>query len=158
MKNRKAVLLQAASAKSEKTVVAKSDASSVPSSVSSPQGKIINATGVTWPLENPTVRSVNGKVWGVQLTGKDGESVRVVREGTVMYTGVYRGFGEVVFVQSQTGLIYSYTGLGNVTAKKGDYVILGDEIGKTARTGDSSIKFMVFQNGMPIDPLKAPRG
>lgn len=139
------------SSKSEKAVVTKSDSSAS-------QGKIINATGVTWPLENPTVRNVNGKVWGVQLTGKDGESVRVVREGTVMYTGVYRGFGEVVFVQSQAGLIYSYTGLGNVTTKKGDYVSLGDEIGKTARSGDSSIKFMVFQNGMPIDPLKAPRG
>ena len=144
--------------KSEKTVVAKSDALPTPSTLSTHQGKVINATGVTWPLEKPTVRSVSGKVGGVQLTGKDGESVRVVREGTVMYTGVYRGFGEVVFVQSKTGLIYSYTGLGSVTAKKGDYVVLGDEIGKTARSGDSSIKFMVFQNGMPIDPLKAPRG
>lgn len=143
------------SSKSEKTVVAQSDSREVSPA---PKGKIINATGVTWPLENPTVRNVNGKVWGVQLTGKDGESVRVVREGTVMYTGVYRGFGEVVFVQSQAGLIYSYTGLGSVTTKKGDYVSLGDEIGKTSRSGDSSIKFMVFQNGMPIDPLKAPRG
>ncbi|MCI6721402.1 peptidoglycan DD-metalloendopeptidase family protein, partial [Treponema porcinum] len=76
----------------------------------------------------------------------------------VMYTGVYRGFGEVVFVQSKTGLIYSYTGLKKVSAKKGDYVLSGDVLGKTGKGSEASIKFMVFQNGMPVDPVKAPRG
>lgn len=41
-----------------------------------------------------------------------------VREGTVMYTGIYRGFGEVIFIQSKTGLIYSYSGLNKVSVKK----------------------------------------
>ena len=114
-------------------------------------------SAISWPLSNPTVKKVNGKVSGVLLTGKANEKVTAVREGTVMYTGVYRGFGEVVFVQSKTGLIYSYSGLGKVTCKKGDYVVNGTELGTTSKD-DSSIKFMVFQNGMPIDPYKAPRG
>lgn len=117
-----------------------------------------NIQGVTWPLSNPTVKNINGKVSGVLLTGKDNEAVKAVREGTVMYTGTYRGFGEVVFVQSKTGLIYSYSGLNKVTAKKGDYVVAGAELGKTGHGGDAGIKFMVFQNGSPIDPAKAPRG
>ena len=75
-----------------------------------------------------------------------------------MYTGVYRGFGEVIFVQSKTGLIYSYSGLESVSAKKGDYVVSGTELGKTGRGNEANIKFMVFQNGKPIDPAKAPRG
>ncbi|MCR5401711.1 MAG: LysM peptidoglycan-binding domain-containing protein [Treponema sp.] len=111
-----------------------------------------------WPLSNPAVKKVNGKVSGVLLTGKSLEPVCAVREGTVMYTGVYRGFGEVVFVQSKTGLIYSYTGLGSVSCKKGEYVKAGDEIGRTGKGNDTSIKFMVFQNGMPVNPEKAPRG
>ena len=114
--------------------------------------------GITWPLANPVIKKINGKVSGVELTGADNEAVKVVREGTIMYTGIYRGFGEVVFVQSKTGLIYSYSGLGKVSAKKGDYVVAGTEIGKTGKGNDASIKFMVFQNGMPIDPSKAPRG
>ncbi len=116
-----------------------------------------SSSSVSWPLSNPSVKKVNGKVSGVLLTGKEAEPVTCVREGTVMYTGVYRGFGEVVFVQSKTGLIYSYTGLGKVTCRKGDYVTFGSELGRTGKS-DSSIKFMVFQNGMPIDPYKAPRG
>lgn len=115
-------------------------------------------SGVTWPLANPSVRNISGKVSGVQLTGRGNEAVKCIREGTVMYTGVYRGFGDVVFIQSKTGLIYSYTGLGSVKAKKGDYVLAGTEIGRTGKGSESSIKFMVFQNGKPVDPVKAPRG
>lgn len=117
-----------------------------------------NTAGVTWPLSNPSVKKISGKVSGVQLSGADNEPVKVVREGTVMYTGVYRGFGEVVFIQSKTGLIYSYSGLAKVTAKKGNYVTAGSEIGKIGKGNDAEMKFMVFQNGKPVDPAKAPRG
>ena len=119
---------------------------------------VVVSTGVVWPLSNPKVKNIKGKVSGVQLIGEDNEVVKSVAAGTVMYTGVYRGFGEIIFVQSKTGLIYAYSGLGTVKAKKGEYILSGDEIGKTSKSGDSSIKFMVFQNGKPIDPAKAPRG
>lgn len=114
--------------------------------------------GVTWPLKNPIVKNISGKVSGVQLTGKENEAVTAVREGSVMYTGVYRGFGEVIFIQSKTGVIYSYSGLGKVSVKKGEYVLAGSEIGRTGRGEENSIKFMVFQNGKPINPALAPRG
>lgn len=141
--------------KIEKTT---SSNSNKPASGANSSSGSISSQGISWPLSNPVVKNINGKVSGVQLSGKDNESVVAVREGTVMYTGVYRGFGEVIFVQSKTGLIYSYSGLGKVSVKKGDYVIAGAEIGKTGRGNDSSIKFMVFQNGMPINPASAPRG
>lgn len=120
--------------------------------------RLARAKGIEWPLENPKVRSISGKVSGVELTGREGEQVKTVREGNVVYTGVYRGFGQVVFVQSKTGLIYSYTGLKTVDTKKGEYVAKGDSIGAIGSGSDASIKFMVFQNGVPLDPIKAPRG
>lgn len=120
--------------------------------------EVIITNRIVWPLSNPKVKNIKGKVSGVQLIGNENESVKSIAAGTIICTGVYRGFGELVFVQSKTGLIYAYTGLGTVKAKKGDYVLAGDEIGKTSKTGDSSIKFMVFQNGKSVDPAKAPRG
>ena len=71
-----------------------------------------------WPVKNPTVTQVKGKVGGVQLSAQVNEPVVCIREGTVMYVGVYRGFGQVLFVQSKTGVIYTYTGLGSVSVKK----------------------------------------
>ena len=54
----------------------------------------------------------------------------------------------------------SYSWLGSVHVKKGDYVVCGDTVGTAGKNaaGSPSLIFMVFQNGMPIDPAKAPRG
>lgn len=113
-----------------------------------------------WPVKNPKVTQVKGKVSGVQLSAQSNETVNCIKEGTVMYVGVYRGFGQVLFVQSQTGMIYAYTGLGSVSVKKGDYVVSGTDLGTAgvdSITGKPGITFMVFQNGQPIDPSTAPR-
>jgi len=113
-----------------------------------------------WPVSNPKITQVKGKISGVQLSAKENEAVTCIHEGTVMYVGTYRGFGQVVFVQSKTGLIYAYTGLGSAKVRKGEYVVAGAELGTAgvdSISGKSQITFMVFQNGQPIDPGKAPR-
>ena len=113
-----------------------------------------------WPVSSPKITQVKGKISGVQLSAKTNESVLCIHEGTVMYVGVYRGFGQVVFVQSKTGLIYAYTGLGSVKVRKGEYAVSGSELGTAGLDSISQkyqITFMVFQNGQPIDPAKAPR-
>lgn len=121
----------------------------------------LQAPSVTWPVKNPKVTYVKGKVSGVQLTGTKDETVSAIRSGTIMYCGVYRGFGQVIFVQSKTGLIYAYTGLGSVSIQKGDYVVAGGQLGTVGIdtiSKEPQMTLMVFQNGMPMDPAKAPRG
>ena len=78
-----------------------------------------------------------------------------------MYVGNYRGYGQVVFVQSLADYIYVYSGLSAIKVKKGDYVDFGDSIGIAGTDsikGTSQVSFMVFQKANPIDPAKAPRG
>lgn len=116
---------------------------------------------LVWPVDKPEVTYVNGKVSGVSLSAKKDESVNAIKAGTVMFSGEYRGFGNVVFIQSKTGHIYAYTGLGKVLVSKGEYIDYKSEIGTAgidSYTTKSQISLMVFQNGLPIDPAKAPRG
>ena len=124
-------------------------------------GTTITADANTkWPVSSPKITQVKGKISGVQLSAKTNEAVLCIHEGTVMYVGVYRGFGQVVFVQSKTGLIYAYTGLGSVKVRKGEYAVSGAELGTAGLDSISQkyqITFMLFQNGQPIDPAKAPR-
>ncbi|MBP3709952.1 MAG: M23 family metallopeptidase [Treponema sp.] len=117
-------------------------------------------SSLLWPVENPRVVYIKGKVSGVELSAQKDEPVKSIRSGTVMYTGMYRGYGNIVFVESKTGLIYAYSWLGSVSVKKGDYVVCGDTVGTAGKDdkGSPRLTFMVFQNGMPIDPAKAPRG
>lgn len=120
-----------------------------------------NIPGLSWPVKNPTITYVKGKVSGVQLSSVAKENVTNIHAGTVVYTGSYRGFGEVVFVQSKTGLVYAYTGLSSIKVKKGSYVVFGDVLGKAgvdSMTKKNGIMLMVIQNGEYIDPAKAPRG
>lgn len=120
-----------------------------------------NSDGLVWPVKSPRVTYVNGKVSGVQLSASNKEKVMNIMAGTVMYCGTYRGFGEVVFVQSKTGLVYAYTGMCEIKVKKGDYVVYGDTIGLAgvdAISKEPRLTLMVFSNGSPIDPAKAPRG
>lgn len=116
---------------------------------------------LVWPVRATNVTYVSGKVSGVNLSAKSDEAVTAIMDGTVLFSGSYRGFGNVVFIQSKTGHIYAYTGLGTVLADKGSYVRTGSKIGTAGLDTYSrqpQISLMVFQNGNPIDPAKAPRG
>lgn len=118
-------------------------------------------SSLVWPVKTSDVTYIKGKVGGVCLSAKKDEGVTSIRAGTVMFSGSYRGFGNVVFIQSKTGHIYAYTGLGSVEVSKGEYVNYGSQIGTAgvdSYTEKSQVNLMVFQNGQPIDPAKAPRG
>lgn len=114
-----------------------------------------------WPVSAKEIQYVEGKVSGVSITTNLNENVNIVREGIVMFCGLYRGFGNVVFVQSKSGYMYVYTNLDKINVSKGDSVKLNEKIGTVAidtRTNKPQLLFMVFKNGNPIDPAKAPRG
>lgn len=118
-------------------------------------------SSLLWPVKNPEVVYVSGKISGVQLSAKKNEAVCAIQSGTVMFSGLYRGFGKVVFVQSQSGHMYVYTGLSDTSVAKGEYIATGKQLGVVgvdSFTGKDQLTFMVFQNGKPIDPAKAPRG
>ena len=136
------------------------NASSGKSASSSQSPSRTGDSSLLWPVKHPSVVYTKGKVSGVELSAEKDEPVKSIRAGTVMYTGMYRGYGNIVFVESKTGLIYAYSWLGSVHVKKGDYVVCGDTVGTAGKNaaGSPSLTFMVFQNGMPIDPAKAPRG
>ncbi len=118
-------------------------------------------SSLVWPVKTSDVTYVTGKVNGVSLIAKKNETVRSIASGTVMVAGAYRGYGNVVFVQSKSGYIYAYTGLGNIHVSKGDSVSYGGDVGTVgldAYTDSPQVNLMVFRNSTPVDPAKAPRG
>ncbi len=118
-------------------------------------------TSLVWPVKASEVVYITGKISGVALTAAKNEAVNAIHKGTVMYSGVYRGFGKVVFVQDEKGYIYVYAGLDSVAVSKGDDVAYGTKIGVTgtdALSGKAQINLMVYDNGKIIDPAVAPRG
>lgn len=114
-----------------------------------------------WPVIKPDVTYLSGKVGGVHLSAQKNEPVTAIREGTVMFTGEYRGYGQVVLVVAKSGHMYVYAGLGSIRVSKGDTVKFGTQIGNAGTDtikGTSQITLMVYKKTTPIDPASAPRG
>lgn len=113
-----------------------------------------------WPVTALDIHYLSGKISGVSIMTNEKEAVKAVQEGVVMYTGPYRGFGQVVFVQATSKHIYVYTGLESIIVQNGQSIRKGDRLGIVgidALSGKSALTFMVFLNGNAIDPAKAPR-
>lgn len=114
-----------------------------------------------WPVKNPEVTYMEGKVGGVCLSAKKNETVTAIHGGAVLYVGNYRGYGNVVIIVTDDGIKYIYAGLDSIRVKKGDFVSFGDSIGVAgidSIKGTSMISLIVYQKTIPVDPASAPRG
>jgi len=136
-------------------------ASSPAVSGSSPQaGAIPVNSSVSWPVVAREVAYMTGKLSGVAITGTRSEPVRNLASGVVLSAGPYRGFGRIVIVQAEGGLLYVYGGCESLSVKEGDRVGPGAEIGKLgidAVSGKPLLFLMVYKSNSPIDPAEAPR-
>ncbi len=118
-------------------------------------------TSLIWPVKAKQVEYVTGKISGVSLKGSKNENVTAIRSGTVTYSGMYRGFGQVIFVQDSSGYMYVYTGLSAISVTNGEKVSYGQSIGTIGHdsfSNEDTMDFMVYKDSKPIDPADAPRG
>lgn len=114
-----------------------------------------------WPVKVREIAYLSGKLYGVSILSDKGEQVKAIASGTIISTGPYRGFGQVVFVQSKTGHIYVYGGLEGLSANPGQTIAFGEQmgtLGSDSLSGKPQLYFMVYNKDVPVDPAKAPRG
>lgn len=115
---------------------------------------------LVWPVKALDVTYVSGKISGVAIETERNATVSCIKAGKVIFVGPYRGFGQVVFVQSDSGYIYVYSGLDKITVSNGDKVGFKTKLGIAgidALTGNPQIILMVYLNGKVQDPALVPR-
>lgn len=115
---------------------------------------------LVWPVAGKAMY-LDGKLEGVMIRVKAGETTKAIAAGTVVSAGPSRGFSQVVFVQAKSGYVYVYGGNESLSVKTGDQIVSGQALGKIgidAKENAPVAYFFVFRNGQPIDPALAPRG
>jgi len=126
---------------------------------------------ISKPLKNPfitsefgEVRLINGKRRsvhrGVDFRAKEGESVYAVMSGKVRLTGDFFLTGKTVILEHGQGLYTLYAHLSKILVKEGQFVKLGEVIGKAGSTGRSTgshLHLGVYLMGLPLDPLSLLR-
>ena len=114
---------------------------------------------IRWPVSAKEVLYMNGNM-GVLVTGTTAESVKSLSRGTVVYASPWRGYGNVVIVESDGGYRYLYGACETLSVRKGDVIEAGTELGKLGiypASGKPDLVLLVSRNGSPVDPARVPR-
>lgn len=122
-----------------------------------------------WPVAG-TVISKFGKeyradlnTWifrdGIKISAQAGEPVRTAAEGSVIYAGPFRSYGNVVIVDHNKGFFTIYGFLKEISASVGDKLPVQGVIGTAGQdtqsssgTGKSAVYFEIRQGTTAVNP------
>jgi len=93
---------------------------------------------------------------GVEISVREGETVRSVGDGLVAYADWYKGYGKLMIIEHGQGFYTLYGNLSRLDLNKGDRVVKGQAIGLAGDTGSlkgAKLYFEIRQNGEAQDPL-----
>ncbi|MDR1580461.1 MAG: peptidoglycan DD-metalloendopeptidase family protein [Synergistaceae bacterium] len=120
-----------------------------------------------WPLRGKITSPYGSRVHpvfktktthsGIDIDGEHGDPVRAAADGEVLFTGVLRGYGQVVIIDHGGDLTSVYAHLSGIDTAENAKVKTGDKIGKVGSTGvatGSHLHFEVRVNGNTLDPMK----
>ena len=98
---------------------------------------------------------------GIDYACPVGTPILASNDGTVIYASWKDGgYGICVFLRHQDGNMTIYEHLGNVAVKVGDKLSMGDVLGYSGNTGNSTGPHLHFearnQAGQAFDPMKLP--
>lgn len=94
---------------------------------------------------------------GVDIGASHGSPIYATQAGQVVYSGRYKGYGNVVVVYHGSRLFTLYGHTARNYVKKGDNVRRGQVIAAVGSTGRSTgphLHFEVHQNKQYVDPLR----
>ena len=95
---------------------------------------------------------------GVDIAAAYGREVPAAAEGTVTFSGVQGGYGNLVVVRHEGGAETRYAHLSQLDVREGDAVRAGDVIGRVGQTGRATgphLHFELREAGRPVDPTAA---
>ena len=102
-------------------------------------------------------RSDTGLTWhGVYIKSDEGQPVKAVAPGQVVYADWLRGFGNLIIIDHGAGYMSLYGGAQALLAGVGHEVKMGDTIATSGRSGSNpqtGIYFELRYQSKPFDPL-----
>lgn len=116
---------------------------------------------VIWPVQGPILSGFGPKGQGLNNDGVNigapkGAPVVAAANGIVVYAGnEMKGFGNLILIRHEGGLVTAYAHLDRMLVTKDAVVAQGDMIGTVGKTGNVStpqLHFEVRQKDRPIDP------
>ena len=103
-----------------------------------------------------SVESIRDHVHGgLDIGASTGTSIKAVADGTVTFSGVYGGYGNLVIISHGNGVETYYGHCNELYVSEGQSVEAGDTIAAVGSTGNSTgphLHFEIRDNGVQLDP------
>lgn len=115
------------------------------------EGRIISSYGKVRHPKFQTVTFNNGIV----IEARQGSVVRSVYDGTVVYTGWLKGYGQIVILDNGDGFYTLFAHLQKALKERGQEVKKGEDVGLAGDTGADGVAGLYFEireKGIPRDP------
>ncbi len=154
-------------AKGGKVILAQKSAISTPKRVKSSIGKTISQakpqhTGLEFPVKGGRIISNFGTQGftinkGVNIAGEDGEPVKAVLAGKVIFAGEQRGYGNVIVLEHDKFVMTVYAHNKANLVRSGDTVTASQPIAKLGQSGRVDTPQLHFEyrvKGKAVDPRK----
>lgn len=117
-----------------------------------------------WPVDAPVTSGYGLRMRGmlpdvhrgVDLRVPVGTPVGAMAEANVRFAGVMRGFGNVVWLDHDGGVLSVYAHLSEIRVREGTRVRPGEIIGLSGASGDVTaphLHFEVWRWGRAVDPI-----
>jgi murein DD-endopeptidase MepM/ murein hydrolase activator NlpD len=93
---------------------------------------------------------------GIDLAAPAATPVHTAGPGTVLFAGDQKGYGLIVIVEHDNGLVTLYAHNRDVRVKTNQKVRAGQvvaTVGDSGRTSGPHLHFEVRKDGLPVDPL-----
>lgn len=93
---------------------------------------------------------------GVDLAAPSGASIYSISQGQIVFSGKYRGYGNLIVVRHQGGITSHYAHCERISVRVGDIVRPGTIIGTVGKTGKVTGPHLHFEmriRGNAVRPL-----
>jgi len=89
---------------------------------------------------------------GITIATRQGAQVISPFDGTVIFAGPFRGYGNMIIVEHGEGYLSLMSGLGNIDIELGQMLLAGEPVGKMANQPDTELYVEIRKNNQPINP------
>ena len=110
-----------------------------------------------WPVEGTLLErySVNGPNKGIDIAGKNGQSILAAEAGQVVYQGGgLRGYGQLIIIKHNTDFLSAYAHCDKIYVKEGNVIKRGQKIADMGSSGADRVMlhFEIRFRGAPVNP------
>ncbi len=90
---------------------------------------------------------------GVTIKGRKGAQVIAPYDGTVLFSGPFRGYGKLLIIDHSENYMTLLAGMDRIDSHVGQSLLAGEPVGIMADTADPTLYMEIRRDGHPVNPL-----